>query len=257
MCLVSFLVASSSFLGRYEKFDKFPPDSLQIPEMNLAGKPNRSGWLCGESSSSGGFDLHCNAWNVQETGKKKKENWANTWRPSVTAPFSKHFTQEPFGELSAALCQEWPLNGQGKAAKARLQVGTWLLGMHSVCMLPSTLLCKLLYEVMTLAPQNCISDQFSLLWKQKEHSPRHVDISAALEAKSTAEHFCVLAHRRRLEILCSALRKCITSGSCSPALQELCAGQPDRWKNGQKWWKIFIHIKVPINYWVPNSLIEE
>lgn len=78
----------------------------------------------------------------------------------MTAPFRKHFIQEPFGELSAALSQEWPLNGQGKTAKARLKVRVWLLRKHSVCTLPSTLLDKLLYEVVTLAPKNCISDKF-------------------------------------------------------------------------------------------------
>lgn len=40
--------------------------------MNSAGKPNRLCWLLGESNSSGGFDLRCNAWNAREREKKRE-----------------------------------------------------------------------------------------------------------------------------------------------------------------------------------------
>jgi len=86
---------------------------------------------------------------------------------SVTA--SEYSTQEPLGELLAALSEEWPLNGQTEMANARLKLMTCLLRMHCISMLPFTLLNKLLYKVVTLIPKKSISGKFFPLTKAEEY----------------------------------------------------------------------------------------
>ena len=72
----------------------------------------------------------------------------------------------------AVLSQDWPLNGQMKTAKARLKVRMCLLRMHSVSALPSTLLNKLLYEVVTLVPKKGILGKIFPLVKAEGVFPK-------------------------------------------------------------------------------------